>query len=280
MRITSPTIAKCDKAATNAFEKDFFKLKNNCIYGKSVQNPYKKVNFRLATQEEKMLDLCARPDLTRISIFSQDLMGFRLKKTNVRQDKPSFIGQTVLDISKLIMYKFRYETLVKIQNDLKGSLYLSAGDTDSFFIHLKGITNDAFLDRLDGEGLLDSSNYDLLHYRHSNFNKAKLGCWKDEAAGRKFKAWYFLRPKMYELVFEDEENVRKAKGIGKNSLSSDPQLYSKLARMEATNSVFVNEVRIRSSLHSVCTSNFRKRALCAYEDKRLWVSPNLSYPYS
>ena len=91
--------------ANNEFEKDFFKLKNNCIYGKSVQNPFKKVNFRLVNDSDRVPIYTMRPDLTRVHIFSSNLYGFRLQKTTVLQNKTSFVGQSVLDISKLIMYR-------------------------------------------------------------------------------------------------------------------------------------------------------------------------------
>ena len=179
------------QVALNDFEKDYFKLKNNCIYGKSVQNPFKKIKFRLTANVEKAMDYAARPDLTRLHVYGNGLYGIHLKKTTVVQDKPSFVGQTVLDISKLIMYKFRYETLEHYKHLLNGNLYLSAGDTDSFFINLQGISADSFLNQLAADDLLDASNYPSTHPRYSKKNKAKLGCWKDEAAGRKFKAWYF-----------------------------------------------------------------------------------------
>ena len=66
-------------------------------------------------------------------------------KTTVLQVEPSFIGQTVLDISKLIMYKFRYENLIRYAEKYRATFTLSAGDTDSFFIHLKGMSSEKFL---------------------------------------------------------------------------------------------------------------------------------------
>ena len=84
------------------------------------------------------------------------------------------------------------------------------------------------------DNLLDSSNYPKWHYRYSENNKAKLGCWKDESAGKLFKAWYFLRPEMYELLYLDEENecpVRKSKGVSKVNLPNNCHLFSNLAKM-------------------------------------------------
>ena len=126
--------------------------------------------------------------------------------------------------------------------------------------------------------MLDSSNYPSSHQRYSLKNKARLGCFKDECAGKSLKAWYFLRPKCYELVYEDENRVAKAKGV--NSRNIDGEKYEKLARMELRESVFVQETRIRSKDHVINTVDVRKRALTAYEDKRLWLGPNESVPYN
>ena len=85
---------------------------------------------------------------------------------------------------------------------------------------------------------------------------------------------------MYEIEYEDEEKIRKAKGIGKDSIPPVPDLYRNLASGVSMEAVTVDETRIRSQNHNIYTIDYKKRALTGYEDKRLWLSPNYSVPYS
>ena len=133
---------------------------------------------------------------------------------------------------------------------------MSAGDTDSFFIHLKGISAADLLQRLNDDDMLDSSNYPRTHPLYSTKNKARLGCFKDESGGRPFRAWYFLRPKCYELVHCDTSSVRKAKGVGKLT-GIAPDTFEQLVKSSGSG-VFTDETRIQSQCHNVATVKFHK----------------------
>ena len=87
---------------------------------------------------------------------------------------------------------------------------------------------------------------------------------------------------MYELVYMDDENeypVRKSKGVSKVNIPNERNLFSDIAKLINESSVYVNEYKIRSKLHKITTSNYRKRALNAYDDKRCWMDVNFSLPY-
>ena len=108
-------------------------------------------------------------------------------------DKPVFIGQAVLDLSKLIMYQLRYEQLPKYEQEFGGRIRVLAGDTDSFFLCVQGEDLCRELrPAMLRDALLDSSNYPPEHPLFSTRNKAKLGCVK----GRCIKILFFYLMKM------------------------------------------------------------------------------------
>ena len=99
--------------AENKFEKDYYKLKNNSVYGKFVENVRRRMNFRLCNTEQQVLNYASNPSFQSSTIFSGDLVGISLAREKIVLDKPVFIGQAVLDLSKLVMYQLRYTHLAK-----------------------------------------------------------------------------------------------------------------------------------------------------------------------
>lgn len=99
--------------SSNEFEKDYYKLKNNSLYGKMVENVRRRMNFRLCNSENQVISLSSNPSFQSSTIFNENLVGIHLAKEKVILDKPVFIGQAVLDLSKLVMYELRYTHLAK-----------------------------------------------------------------------------------------------------------------------------------------------------------------------
>lgn len=95
------------KKAENDFEKDYYKLKNNSLYGKSVENVKKRKNYRLINDMETMKTIASRAEFQEGYIFSENLVGALLVKEAIVLSKPIFIGQAVLDLSKLMMYQLK-----------------------------------------------------------------------------------------------------------------------------------------------------------------------------
>ena len=95
-------------AAKNDFEKDFFKLMNNAIYGKTCENLKKRTDVRLVNDAKKLKRLVVKPQLLNTRIFNQgkDLVGVELRKTKIMIDKPFYVGFSVLELSKLHMYRY------------------------------------------------------------------------------------------------------------------------------------------------------------------------------
>ena len=101
------------KEAKNAFEKDFFKLMNNSVFGKTIENIRKRQNVILVDDRKKALKLTSKPNFDRATIFDEHLVAVHMKKTEVYFNKPIYVGQAILDLSKTLMFKFHYNFIRK-----------------------------------------------------------------------------------------------------------------------------------------------------------------------
>ena len=118
----------------NEFEKNFFKLMNNAVFGKIMENIRNHREIKLVTKDAKRKKLVSEPNYRTSKYFSEDLMAIEMKKTKICMNKPIYIGQAVLDISKTLMYEFWYDYLKpKYQDNIK----LCYMDTYSFIIHIQ-----------------------------------------------------------------------------------------------------------------------------------------------
>ena len=97
---------KLRKEAKNEFEKDFFKLMNNSVFGKTMENVRKHRDIKLVTTDEKRNKLVSEPNYQTIKQFSENLLAIEMKKTKVKMNKPVYLGMSILDISETLMYEF------------------------------------------------------------------------------------------------------------------------------------------------------------------------------
>ena len=264
--------------AKNAFEKDFYKLKNNAVFGKTMEDVRKRIKYLLITCDEKFQKLVSSPFFYDRDIITEGLYGVHMLKTKVTLDKPIFVGQAVLDYSKLEMYNLFYKILP--QCPLIKKLRLVGGDTDSFFLTIATDKNITLSDVFNSLAqYIDTSNYPLSHPLYSTVNKAKLGCFKDETAGQTLEEMILLRPKMYSMKYKDSDTcIKRAKGITKDIVKDmKHDIYREAFKNK--NITSVDMTIIRSQLHTLQTTTFKKRALCAWEDKRLWLNENESLPH-
>ena len=100
---------KLRKEAKSEFEKDFFKLMNNSVFGKTMENVRKHRDIKLVTTDEKRNKLVSEPNYQTIKQFSENLLAIEMKKTKVKMNKPVYLGMSVLDIRKTLMYEFWYD---------------------------------------------------------------------------------------------------------------------------------------------------------------------------
>ena len=98
--------AKLRSESKNTFEKDFFKLMNNAVFGKTMENLRKHREIKLVTSNRKIKLLASEPNYHSCKCFSEHLMAIEMKKTKIKMNKPVYVGQAVLDISKTLTYEF------------------------------------------------------------------------------------------------------------------------------------------------------------------------------
>ena len=157
-------------AATNDFEKDFFKLMNNSVFGKTMENIRKHRNIKLVTTEEKYLHTVMKPNFKSGVLFGENLMGCEMGKIKVVMNKPVYLTQEILDLSKIIMYEFHYDYMVPKYGLEK--LKFCYMDTDSLVYDIK--TEDFYADIADNiPAIFDTSGYCLPQSTSSSRIKQK-----------------------------------------------------------------------------------------------------------
>ena len=217
------------KLAKNDFEKDLFKLMNNSVFGKTMENIRKHRDIKLVTTDKKRSKLVSELNYHTVNLISEDLSIIEMQKTKVKMNKPIYLGLSILEISKILMYEFWYDYMkTKYNNDVK----LCYMDTDSFVMHIK--TNDFYKDiASDVENRFDPSNYEenplettaepsslersALARRPlpTGKNKKVISLMKDELGGKIITEFVTLRPKTYSFLTDDGKEDKKAKGTKK-----------------------------------------------------------------
>ena len=145
------------KQVRNDFEKDFFKLMNNSVFGKTMENVRKHRDIKLVTTDKRRNQLVSEPNYHTKKWFSGNLLAIEMKKIKVKMNKPIYLGFSVLELSKIRMYKFSYEYSNPKYNE---NIRLCYMDTDGFIFHVK--TEDFYKDIANGvEKRLDTSNYEV-----------------------------------------------------------------------------------------------------------------------
>ena len=145
------------KKATNGFEKDFFKMMCNAVFGKTMQNVKSEKDIKLFTTNIQRKKLVNQPNFYSSIWFSNNLLAIEMKKVKVKMNKPIYLGMSIIDISKIPMYEFWYDYL---RPKYKENLQLCYMDTDSYVFGVK--TKDWYKDILnDIEERFDTSNIQI-----------------------------------------------------------------------------------------------------------------------
>ena len=263
-------------------KQDYYKLKNNSLFGKTMENVRDRRKIKLCNNAIQIQRLASRDSFKSATYFTPHLVGIECSSYEVTLNKPVYCGQAVLDLSKLELYEIKYNRFMKYeQEEEKGAqINIVGGDTDSLFVELVNIDLDKLLRKMIGEKFLDTSNYEKSNPLYSDALKACLGCIKDESCGNRYTEWVLLRPKCYSMQSHTHGNTAKrAKGVQrfvvKNHLTHDiyKQVWEQMVIKYVTNR------RIGSNLHQLYTIAVEKLALSAFDDKRCWLDVNYSLPY-
>ena len=264
------------KAAKNDLEKDLFKLMNNSVFGKTMENIRKHREIKLVTTDKKRSKLVSEPNYHTINLISEDLSTIEMKKTKVKMNKPIYLGLSILEISKIIMYEFWYDYMKpKYGNDVK----LCYIDTDSFIINIKinyfyeDIANDV-------ENRFDTSNYEVNRPLPMGKNKKIIGLMKDKLGGKIITEFVTLRPNTYSYLTDDGKEDKKAKGTKKCIIKKMIKFNDYKKCLLNDEVIFKSQQRFISKKNDVYTGNINKIALSNNDDKRIVSSDKItSYPY-
>ena len=260
--------------AKNNFEKDFFKLMNNSVFGKTMENIRNQVDVKLVNTKEKLRKLVAKPNLkSPPKIFSENLVSVHMRKTSLLMNKPVYLGMCILDLSKTIMYDFHYN-YIKSKYEDKAKLLFT--DTDSLMYEIE--TEDFYKDISgDVKDRFDTSDYPENHPSGipTGENKKVLGMMKDEAAGKIIKEFVGLRSKLYSFVMDDGGETKKCKGIKKQVVERSIRHEDYKTCLTTGKELLRKQNILRSYEHEVYTEEVNKVALSALDDKRYILSDGM-----
>ena len=261
--------------AKNSFEKDFFKLMNNSVFGKTMENLRKRQDVKLVTDEEQLLKWSSKPSFISYKIFNENLVAVHKTKTTLTLNRPAYVGMCILDLSKTLMYDFHYNYIKSKYGDKARLLFT---DTDSLMYEIEA--DDVYQDFWKDKHLFDNSDYPKNSPFFDCSNKKVIGKFKDEAAGMPIVEFVGLRSKMYSYMKDNEQGSRTAKGIKKNVIKQELQ-HDKYKDVLFNKKKMHHEMRlIKSERHQIGSYVVDKISLSCFDDKR-YIHENgvTSYAY-
>ena len=224
--------------------------------------------------DRKRSKLVSEPNYHTMNYISEVLSIIEMKRTKVKMNKPIYLGLSILEISKLLMYEFWYDYMKPKYGDNVKLCYM---DTDSFIMNIK--TEDFYKDIVnDVEKRFDTSNYECDRPLPTGKNKKVIGLMNDGLGGRVITEFVALRPKTYSYLTDDCKEDKKAKGTKKCVIKRMIKFGDYKNCLLNGEVILKSQQRFIGKGHDVYTEN--KIALSSNDDKRI-VSPDkiTSYPY-
>ena len=274
------------KNAKNDFEKNFFKLMNNAVFGKMIKNVRKRREIELVVTEQRRKRLVSETNYKSCVAFPNHLLAIEMGKTRIYMDKPIMVGQAILDKSKELMYHFYYNYLIP---KYKQNVKLMYMDTDSFVLEIE--TDDFYEDIKDDlKEWFDTSGFHKNmalpdeYAKIASVNKKVIGKMKDELGKCYMTEFVAVSPKIYGYKESRLDNSliehKKAKGTKKN-VTKKTLCFDMYKQCIFENKTFnCIQHRIKSNPLSTDTLQINKIALNNYDNKRLRSFNGLTtYPY-
>ena len=263
------------KSAKNDFEKDFFKLMNNSVFGKTMENIRKRVDVRLVTDENKLLKLASKPTYVSSKIFNENLVAVHKIKETLTLNRPAYVGMCILDLSKTLMYDFHYNYIKDKYGDKARLLFT---DTDSLTYEIEA--DDVYQDFWNDKDKFDNSDYPESSPYFNKTNKKVIGKFKDEAAGVPICEFIGLRSKMYSYIKDNNKGGKTAKGIKKNVIKNNITHENYKDILFNDKQMYHRMKTIRSDNHELNSYQINKVSLSCFDDKRyIHEDGKTSYAY-
>ena len=180
------------------FKKDFFRLMNNSVFGKTMENLRKRIIVKLVNNAKDYVRCISKPSFISQKIISKNIVAVHEKNPVLTLNKPIYVGLNILDLSKLLFH-YKY-----IKSKLDAKLLFT--DTDSLVFEIK--TEDVYEDFYGDKNLFDFSDFPLISKFFDPANKKVIGKMKDERIITEFVG---LKSKMYSLISVDNKEVTKKK---------------------------------------------------------------------
>lgn len=257
--------------AKNDFEKNLFKLMNNAVFGKTMENIRKHRIVKLVSKWEGRYgakNLISSPKFQNRTIFDENLMAIELSKSVLVFNKPLYIGMAILDISKVCVYDFHYKYMIKKFGENQAKLLYT--DTDSLIYEIQ--CNDVYEEVLKSDiHMFDTSDYPTNNkWGIPLSNKKVPGLMKDELNGEIISHFVGLRSKMYAYKF-GEECIKKSKGIKLNVVRNKITFNDYLSCLQNKTELRAVQRSIISRAHDVYSIKQTKIALSPHDDKRFLI---------
>ena len=262
--------------SSSDFEKDFYKLMNNSVFGKTQENLRNRVRVEVLTNREIALKRVCKPTHKRSYTIHEDLVIMQTATTNLELNKPLYVGFSVLELSKLHMYEFHYQKMLKKYSKIN----LCFTDTDSLLYEV--YTDDIYHDMLQSKDDYDFSEYPYDHPNYDTKNKKVIGKFKDELHGMTLEEFIGLRPKCYSLLSRGEvkKNVVEHMNVSEKQTAKGTKSSVKKAFLrhkhyrdvlDNLSTVRVEQNVLKSRHHDIGTYHQNKVALTAFDTKR-WIN--------
>ena len=233
-----------------------------------MENIRKHRDIKLGNNREACLKAVMKPNFKSGTLFGANLMGCEMGKIKVVMNKPVYLGQAILDLSKIVMYEFHYDYMKRKYDD--DSLTLCYMDTDFLIYHIA--TDDFYKDIADDiTDRFNTSGYNPDRPLPVGLNKKVIGLMKDELGGGIMSEFMTLRPKMYAYKVGSSES-KKCKGIKKCVVKKTISFKDYKACLFGGGPSYRSQLMFRSSKHEVRTLEVNKLALSRDDDKRIVVN--------
>ena len=240
----------------NDFEKDFFKLRINSVYGKAMENLRKRIIVRLVNNEKDFLKYTSRPTYITHKTFGEDYAAIHEIKPVLILNKPIYIGITVSDLSKWKMYDFHYNFIKK---NFDAELLFT--DTGSLIYEVK--SKDIYVEFFKWKDLFDFSNYSKDSKFFNESNKKVIGKMENEFGGVIIIELVGLKSRRYSIKKIDGKEHNTAKGV---SITIE---FNKFKDVLLNKKIIRHKMKgIQSKKHKLGTYEIHKTSLSCFDNKR------------